>query len=206
MHQNCIHVHWENPQSTCVFSLFTLRKCAYYPRILSVHIYGHLNELLLHFYEVLWQVSQMFHLSLPSTSLLLTHILPFHFQQCSTISILLLSKTSYFEQNKKGTVVPNFVGSFLSCMDRSSELQKWNLYWFLKNFCPPFDSFAPSIFGRNFKVFHTNHIGDSWNLRDGFTNVVSSSQRFPISYSKNCQQIRLIFAHLSAFFQKNITI
>ena len=47
-------------------------------------------------------------------------------------------------------------------------------------------SVSPGIFGGHFKVLKgliPKHLGDSWNLRDGFTNVGSGSRKFPISFS-----------------------
>ena len=38
------------------------------------------------------------------------------------------------------------------------------------------------------KHFIPKNLGESWNLRDGFTNVSKSSQRFSSSFSENCWQ------------------
>ena len=64
--------------------------------------------------------------------------------------------------------------------------KKRNLYWILNFFA------ASSIFGCHFKVlmyFISKHLGDSWNLQDGFTNIGSGSRRFPISFSENRWQV-----------------
>ena len=80
----------------------------------------------------------------------------------------------------KRTVMLDFVGPFMACMDRSGQekepLLVYKFFYYFLDFWWKF---------KVLKRLKPKHLEDSWNLRDGFTNVGSGSRRLPISFSEH---------------------